>query len=53
MDFIKQIKAAYGDYITVIGSYTDETTLQHIFSELPGVTSDELETRIATSHLIN
>lgn len=52
MDFIRQIKAAYGDYITVIGSYTDETALQHIFSELPDMTSYELEIRIATSNLI-
>lgn len=52
MDFIKQIKAAYGDYITVIGSYIDETALRHIFSELPDMTPDELETRIATSQLI-
>lgn len=52
IDFIKLIKAAYGEYITVIGAYTDESTLRTIFSELPDVTPDELETRISTSHLI-
>lgn len=52
IDFIKQLKVAYGDYVTVIGAYIDEATIAQIFSQLSDVTDDELETRINTSRLI-
>ena len=52
IEFIKQIKMAYGDYVTVVGTYIDETTLTRISSQLSDVTSEELQTRIHTSHSI-
>ncbi|MBR4320565.1 MAG: toll/interleukin-1 receptor domain-containing protein [Oscillospiraceae bacterium] len=52
IDFIKHLKAAYGDYITVIGTYIDEATITQMFSQLSNVTDDELEIRISTSHSI-
>lgn len=52
IDFIKHLKAAYGDYVTVIGTYIDEATITQMFSQLSDITDDELETRINTSHSI-
>lgn len=52
IDFIKQLKSAYGDYVTVIGTYIDEATTIQMFSKLSNVTDDELETRVNTSHII-
>ena len=48
IDFIRQIKAAYGEYVTVIGTYIDDRTLKILFESLPGVTDEELRRRIAT-----
>lgn len=45
IDFIRQIKAAYGEYVTVIGTYIDDRTLKSLFEELPGITEAELEKR--------
>lgn len=47
IDFIRQIKAVYGEYVTVIGTYIDDRTLETLFKKLPGVTEKELEIRIA------
>ena len=52
IDFIKHLKAAYGDYVTVIGTYIDEAIITQMFSQLSDVTDDELETRINTSRSI-
>lgn len=52
IDFIKHIKAAYGDYVTVVGTYIDEATITQMFSNLSNITEDEKETRITTGHLI-
>lgn len=38
IDFIRQIKAAYGDYVTVIGTYIDDRSLKSMFEALPDVT---------------
>lgn len=48
IDFIRQIKAAYGEYVTVIGTYIDDRTLKKMFETLPNVTEDELKRRIVT-----
>lgn len=48
IDFIRQIKAAYGEYVTVIGTYIDDRTLRDMFEALPGVTNEELRRRIET-----
>ena len=52
IDFIRQIKAAYGDYVTVIGTYIDDRTLQNLFETLPDVTEEELRRRIDTGKQI-
>lgn len=46
LDFIRQIKAAYGDYVTVIGTYIDDRTLKKMFEALPGMTPEEQKRRI-------
>lgn len=46
IDFIRQIKAAYGEYVTVIGTYIDDRTLKNLFAALPGITNEELKKRI-------
>lgn len=48
VDFIRQIKAAYGGYVMVIGMYIDDRTLKTIFEALPDATDEELEKRIYT-----
>ena len=48
LDFIQQIKSAYGDYVTVIGTYIDDRTLKKMFEALPGVTPEEQKRRIET-----
>lgn len=52
IDFIRQIKAAYGDYVTVIGTYIDEQTLEKLFEALPDISSEELKRRIATGKTV-
>ena len=46
IDFVKQIKAAYGEYVTVIGTYIDEKTLKGLFEALPDVTQEEVDRRV-------
>ena len=50
IDFIRQIKAAYGEYVTVIGTYIDDRTLTSMFEALsnPVITSEELKRRLET-----
>lgn len=48
IDFIRQIKAAYGEYVTVIGTYIDDRTLKKLFEELPDITDKELRMRMET-----
>lgn len=48
IDFMRQIKAAYGDYVMIIGTYIDEQTLRKLFESLSNVSTEELERRIAT-----
>ena len=45
IEFVRQIKAAYGDYVTVIGTYTDDDCLRDMFASLPDITEDEIEFR--------
>lgn len=52
IDFIRQIKAAYGDYVTVIGTYIDERTLRRLFEALPDITSEELKRRTITGGMV-
>lgn len=52
IDFIRQIKAAYGDYVTVIGTYIDDRSLKSMFEALPDVTDEELKRRIDTGKQI-
>lgn len=46
IDFIRQIKAAYGDYVTVIGTYIDDRSLKIMFESLENITDKELAWRI-------
>ena len=46
IEFIKQIKAAYGEYVTVIGTYIDDRTLNNMFKTLAGITEEELIRRV-------
>ena len=46
IDFIRQIKAAYGAYVTVIGTYIDDRTLKELFASLPDITEEELRMRM-------
>ncbi len=46
-DFIEQIKMAYGDFATVIGVYIEKNSLQQLYSELDGITPQELDVRMA------
>lgn len=48
IDFIRQIKAAYGAYVTVIGTYIDDRTLKELFASLPDITEEELRMRMHT-----
>ncbi len=50
IDFIRQIKAAYGDYVTVIGTYIDDRTLKSIFEAFsnPRASGEELQRRLET-----
>lgn len=52
IDFIRQIKAAYGEYVTVIGTYIDEQTLNTMFASLPNVSYGEILRRINTGNQI-
>lgn len=52
IDFIRQIKAAYGDYVTVLGLYMDEQTAGTVFSGQSGISPAEIEMRIDISHRI-
>ena len=46
IDFIRQIKAAYGDYVTVIGTYIDNRTLRTMYEALPDISEREVERRL-------
>ena len=50
IEFIEQIKAAYGEYVTVIGTYIDDRTLKRMFESIsdPEITNEELEKRLET-----
>ena len=51
VDFVRELKTAYGGYVTVIGVYIDDTTLKQIFlelDELKPMTARELESRLKT-----
>ena len=50
IEFVRQIKAAYGEYVTVIGTYIDDRTLKQMFEALsdPEITNEELEKRLET-----
>lgn len=45
IDFIRQIKTAYGGYVTVIGTYIDDHALKNLFQMLPDITEEELVRR--------
>ena len=46
IDFVRQIKAAYGDYVTVIGTYIDEQTLERIFHSYDNISEEEFNYRM-------
>ena len=46
LDFVEQIKSAYGGYVTVIGVYIDRNTLRSTFKTLPGITEEEMTCRM-------
>lgn len=48
IDFMRQIRAAYGEYVTIAGAYIDETVLRRMYEALPEMTPDELERRLET-----
>lgn len=52
IDFIKQIKKAYGDYVTVIYAYIDDNTLTRLIYGLSNITTEEIDQRISTGKII-
>lgn len=51
LDFVRELKTAYGGYVTLIGVYIDDTTLRQLFLELDKIkplTERELESRLKT-----
>lgn len=48
IDFIRQMKVAYGEYVKVIGVYIDDRTLKCLFEELSDITEEELRRRVNT-----
>lgn len=52
IDFIRQIKAAYGEYVTVIGTYIDDDTLERMFRAIPDITDEEVTLRIGVGSMI-
>ncbi len=46
MEFIKQIKASYSDFVTVIGVYIEERALEKTFKSMENMTEKELELRM-------
>ncbi len=45
MDFVEQIKLAYGDFATVIGVYIEEDCLNKLYQSMDGITDEELAVR--------
>ncbi len=52
IDFIKQIKAAYGNYVTTIFAYIDDTTLNKMTNAIKNPKPNEIETRLYTGRKI-
>lgn len=52
IDFIKQIKQAYGDYVTVIYSYVDFKTLSDMTKRQQGIDKVEIAQRLKTAEEI-
>ena len=51
IDFVRELKTAYGGYVTVVGAYIDDTTLRQHFLEMgkiKAMTERELESRLKT-----
>lgn len=52
MDFIQQIKVAYGGYVTVIYTYIDQHTLTELTTAFDDITPEEIESRLTTGKYI-
>ena len=52
IDLIKQLKQAYGDYVTIIFSYTDAETLYDMTSRQAGISLEEVKERMNVSEKI-
>ena len=52
LEFIEEIKTAYGKYVTVIFIYVEEGCLEKIYSAYEGITEDEFQKRIDLGHKI-
>jgi len=52
LDFIKQIKKAYGDYVVILYAYIDENTLKGIVNNLSDITNEEAIQRVSTGKII-
>lgn len=52
IDFIEQLKIAYGDYVTVIFVYTNQALLEQITASLEGISEEEKAMRLATGQRI-
>ena len=52
IDFIEQLKLAYGEYVTVIFVYTNKELLEKIVSEFDDITPEEQELRLSTGKRI-
>lgn len=46
IDFIAQIKKAYGDYVTVINLFIDDICYERLVSSQPGITGEERQARL-------
>lgn len=52
IEFIRQIKAAYGGYVTIVGVYIDQLQLKKMFEAIPDLTREELEARLKTGEMV-
>lgn len=52
IDFLKQIKKAYGDYVTIIYAYIDDYTLKNILQSFIDIGKEEFNQRISTGNIV-
>lgn len=51
-DFLKQIKRAYGDYVTIVYAYIDNHTLVNLLECFSNISNEEFNQRISTANIV-